>query len=160
MARTLNGERAVGRPAADASRSAIGAGQSPFATISQEGVPVRAAHSAVPGTGWTVVVAVPTERIEAPLRRALLVAALINGGLLLTGLLAALLHARRIAAPLDALSAGAAALGRGAPPPPVPRGVREASAVARALSDASDDLARRGQERDQAERRRALLVRS
>jgi signal transduction histidine kinase len=77
---------------------------------------------------------------------------------LLTGLLAALWHARRIAGPLDALSDGAAALGRGEAPPPVPRGVREASAAARALAGAAADLARRGRERDEAERRLGLLV--
>jgi two-component sensor histidine kinase len=158
VARSLSAERAVGRPATPASLAAISAGNTLFSTTSQEGDAVRAARAAIPGTGWNVVVAVPAARMKAPLRRSLLAAGLVNGGLLLTGLLAALWHARRISGPLKALSAGAAALGRGAVPPPVPRGVREASAAGRALAGAAKDLARRGRERDQAERRRALLV--
>jgi two-component sensor histidine kinase len=158
VARSFNAEQAVGRFAMPATLAAIAAGETPFSTVSREGVPVRAAWAAVPGTGWSVVVAVPVAQIEAPLRRPLAAAAFVNGGLLLTGLLAALWHAKRIAAPLRALSDGAAALGRGDAPPPVPRGVREASAAARALSRAAEDLARRGRERDAAERRRGLLV--
>ncbi len=158
VARSLNAELAVGRPVNPASLAAIAAGETLFSTVSQEGEPVRAARAAVPGTTWNVVVAVPAARIEAPLRRSLLAAAFVNGGLLVTGLLAALWHARRIARPLSALSGAAAAIGRGARPPPVPRGVREASAAARSLSGAAADLARRGRERGQAERRLGLLV--
>ncbi|GAA0602510.1 sensor histidine kinase [Craurococcus roseus] len=158
LSRTINPGRAVGQPAPAASAAAIAAGETPFSSTSQDGAPIRAAHAAVPGTGWTVLVAIPVARLEAPLRGALLVALVVNGGLLLTGLLAALWHARRISGPLVALSDGATALGRGDAPPPVPRGVREASAAGRALSDAASDLARRGRERDVAERRRGLLV--
>jgi hypothetical protein len=114
VARNINAERAVGRPGNPAALAAIAAGEPLFSTVSQEGVRTRAAQVAVPGTGWTAVVAVPVAKVEAPLRRTLLVAVIVNGGLLLTGLLAALWHARRIADPLKALSDGAAALGRGA----------------------------------------------
>jgi len=158
LSRSINPERAVGRSAPPASIAATASGETPFSSTSQDGVPVRAAHAPVPGTGWSVLVAVPVARMEAPLRRALVVAAVVNGALLLTGLLAALWHARRIARPLGALSDGAAALGRGAAPSPVPRGVLEASVAGRALSEAAADLARRGRERDVAERRRGLLV--
>jgi two-component sensor histidine kinase len=158
VARSLNPGQAVGRPATPATAAAIAAGDTLFSTTSQEGVAVRAARAAIPGTAWNVVVAVPVARIEAPLRRSLLETGLVNGGLLFTGLLAALWHARRITGPVGALSAGATALGRGAAPPPVPRGVREASAAGLALSGAAADLARRGRERDVAERRRGLLV--
>lgn len=159
VARSVNAEHVVGRPAAPEARTAIASETPVFSTISHEGVPVRAARAAVPGTAWNAVVAIPITRIEAPLRRSLLMAAIVNGGMLLTGLLAALWHARRIAAPLSALSHGAVALGRGAAPAPMPpRGVREASAAGRALCGAAADLAQRGHERDQAERRLSLLV--
>ena len=158
ISRTINPERAVGQRAQAASLAAIAVGETPFSSVSQDGVPVRAAHAAVPGTGWAVLVAIPVSRLEAPLRRDLLTALAANGTLLLTGLLAAVWHARRISGPLGALSGGATALGRGDAPPPVPRGVREASAAGRALSAAASDLARRGRERDVAERRRGLLV--
>jgi two-component sensor histidine kinase len=158
VARSFNAERAVGRSAAPTTLAAIAAGETLFSTTSQEGVAVRAARAAIPETSWNAVIAVPEASIAAPLRRDLLAALAVNGGLLLTGLLAAVWHARRISGPLGALSDGALVLGRGGAPPPVPRGVREASAAGRALSGAAADLARRGRERDVAERRRGLLV--
>jgi two-component sensor histidine kinase len=158
LSRTIHPERAVGRPAPAASLAAIAAAEPLFSSVSQDGVPIRAAQAAVPDTGWSVLVAVPIARLEAPLKRTLLTAVVVNGGLLLTGLLAALWHARRIARPLGALSVAAAAVGRDAAPPPVPPGVREATTAAGALAAAAADLARRGRERDVAERRRVLLV--
>jgi hypothetical protein len=75
VSRTTDPGGSVGQPAQAASVAAIAAGETPFSSTSQDGVPIRAAHAAVPGTGWTAVVAVPNAQIEAPLRRALLTAA-------------------------------------------------------------------------------------
>jgi len=158
VARSHGAAEFIGHPTMDEAMVAIRVGASPFDSPSQEGRPVRAAHAAVPGTGWAALVAVPREELSAPLRAGLRNAAFTGGGLLLLGLLGAVWQGRRIAMAFSDLADGAEALGRGAAPPRPPRGVAEAGPVGAALSAAARGLAAREAERADADRRQDILI--
>jgi two-component sensor histidine kinase len=158
VGRSRAAERFVGREATPASLAAIAAGTNPFSSVTQEGADVRGAHAAIFETGWTAVVVVTQAELDAPLRTSVLMVALGSSLLLLLGLISATWHANRIGHSVLALAEGAAALGHSAMPRPAPRGVREATRASVALRRAARSLARRGHERDIAERRRSLVV--
>jgi len=158
IARSHGAAEFIGHPTMEEALVSIRAGITPFDSPSQEGRPVRAAYAAVPGTGWVAVVAVPRGELSAPLRAGLIYAAVTGGGMLLLGLLGAVWQGRRIAMAFSDLADGAAALGRGEPPPRLPRGVSEAGRVGVALSAAAQILAAREAERADADRRQDILI--
>jgi signal transduction histidine kinase len=137
VARTRDVEKFLGKPASPT--FAAQAGQNREATwrgTTLEGLAVVSAHHRSEFTGWTVGVAIPVSLVEAPMRRSLLMLAAGGILLLLTGVGLALLFGRRIARPIAALSAGAAALGRDEPPGFEKSPLVEVNEVARALEDA------------------------
>ncbi len=108
--------------------------------ITLEGIPVLAAFSSSPATGWTVSIGIPRSSLSTPL---LVTMAWLLAGLALM-LTASLLLAWRIggtiASALQALTAPALALGSGAPIAVPPLGLTEADKVGYALTQAAQLL--------------------
>jgi PAS domain S-box-containing protein len=107
--------------------------------MNREGVLSYVAYARSSFSGWTVALMVPAAVIDAPLERSLGMVA--GAGVLfaLVGALTASVIGRRIASPLAALSASAAALGRGETPVISASPVAEVDAVARAMETAGRD---------------------
>ena len=102
------------------------------------------AHWRAAFAGWTVVVSVPSEIVDAPLRRSLTIA--VGGGilLLLVGAAFALRFGRRVARPIEGLVEAAEALGRGEPMVPATSPIAEISRLSTAIATA-------GRERERVE---------
>ncbi|TFZ02506.1 response regulator [Ramlibacter henchirensis] len=115
-----------------------------------DGLAVYSAWQQVPSSGWTVQVAIPARPIESAHRQAILAALSVSGASLLVGVLLAVMVARRIAGPLQAL----AMRGPGGLPGRV--AVREISILRDALQAAArhDEEARRTLEDDIAKRKK------
>jgi two-component system sensor kinase FixL len=126
-----------------------------------DGTPMVAAFARSAVSGWTSMIALPEAVFTAPLRRSLLVAAVL--GALIAALAALLAHgfARRIARPIEALAGtldqngnqnGDQGRSRAAGQPggaaPLATPVREVNAVGRALAAAQEDSRRRATERE------------
>ena len=113
-----------------------------FPSITREGTPVYSSIRRSPMTGWTVVIGVPREFVDAPLRRAQLVA--IGGGaaILALSLVLAWWMARGIRRPVAALTTATQALGRGEQIGPLVGGVRELDQVGDALRATAGALTR------------------
>ncbi len=153
LARNLSSERYVGLEATPALRAAIrSASEGSVLVDSREGESVVAIFSSLPATGWTAVIGIPQDDLEAPLQRGLWITA--GGGALLAGvaaLLAAVI-ADRIAKPILSLRHAAFALARGKMPDRPPAGLREVDAVGRALGRAGTLLRAAAAARDRTER--------
>lgn len=108
--------------------------------ITLEGIPVLAAFSSSPATGWTVSIGIPRSSLSTPL---LVTMAWLLAGLALM-LTASLLLAWRIggtiASAVQALTGPALALGSGAPIVVPPLGLTEADKVGYALTQAAQLL--------------------
>ena len=125
-----------------------------------EGVPVLAAYSRSPESGWGVVIGVPRSEMMASFRTSVMLVLGIGLALIAAGLLLAGVVARRISRPISALVGPAAALGRGEAVPVTCHGLSEVDEVAAALRAASLLLQRRLEDRERAEAalRQAKLV--
>ncbi len=126
-------------------------------TTMGDGTPMVAAFARSAVSGWTSMIALPEAVFTAPLRRSLLVAAVL--GALIAALAALLAHgfARRIARPIEALAGtldqdGDGGRSRAAGHPggaaPLATPVREVNAVGRALAAAQEESRRRATERE------------
>jgi signal transduction histidine kinase/CheY-like chemotaxis protein len=106
-------------------------------TVSGEGIDNYTGYTRLPGSGWVVVVGTSVESVNAgllPLLRALALG--LTASLTLAALLAWVL-AREVVEPIDALKAGAAALGHGDPVELPALDIVELDDVAIALKDAA-----------------------
>jgi signal transduction histidine kinase/ActR/RegA family two-component response regulator len=112
-----------------------------FPSVTSEGIPVYAAFRRSPITGWTVAIGLPRELVDAPLRRARLLA--FGGGAAVLALSLALgwWMARAIRRPVEALTAATKALGRGERIDSLSCGVRELDEVGNELRNTSAALA-------------------
>jgi signal transduction histidine kinase len=106
-------------------------------TVTLEGVKSVTAWAHAPDFGWRVVVAVPKAEIAAVAQRSLTWAAVLGLAFLTVGVLLAVVAARRLVRPVEALAASAQAWGEGAPAEMQPSGVREIDALADSLAKAS-----------------------
>jgi signal transduction histidine kinase len=127
----------VGKPPSEALRALMQRGTEGWGpSVTLEGQPTYAAFSRSPVTGWTVAIGIPREDIDAPVMRSYLT---IGGSIVLSlalGLLTALLVARSVTRPVEALRSAAQALGRGERPG-VPRtGLPEIREVGETLAAA------------------------
>jgi len=147
LARSSNVESFIGRRIGFASLAAIDRGEGVFTTTSQNGHQMLAANARVPRTGWSTIAATRLDMIEADRVRLLGTTAATGAAMLLFGLFAAGLYARRITRPLHALVEAADALAHGSQPRCIPPGVREASRIGAALAQAAETLQSREQER-------------
>ena len=123
----------------------------------REGVQVYAAFSRST-YGWTTVVVVPRDALDAPMRASM--AGLITGGalLMLSGLVVALFISRRLSADLASATAAAEAVAEGHPLPAGRAHVAETGRLQRSLTTAASLLERRARERDD-EMARAVAAR-
>jgi len=117
-----------------------------FPSVTSEGIPVYAAFRRSPITGWTVAVGLPREFVDAPLRRAGLLAFGGGAAVLALSLLLGWWMARAIRRPVEALTAATKALGKGEPIGQLVGGVRELDQVGEELRNAAAALARNREE--------------
>lgn len=151
--RTRGAEDYVGTPAPDAFRALIrDVSETVSSQKTREGLPVYAATSRGE-SGWTAVVVVTEEALDAPLR-ASMKAMLIGGGLLmLCGLAAVLRVSRRLRVDLAAATTAAEAVAEGRPLPQANAHVAETQRLQRSLATTASLLERRARERDEEIRR-------
>ncbi len=137
VARSREGERFAGTNVTGVMRSRLHA-QEEGSNVgrSLSGELVNAYFSRMPLSGWAFVVSVPQEEWNDPALRAALLTGLALALILGLGLVAALLLARSVARPIEALRAAAIEVGRGGNPRPVYSGICELDDVARELRTA------------------------
>jgi PAS domain S-box-containing protein len=151
IARSIDDEKFVGSSASpDFQRVATDA-EGTWSGINRNGESVSGAYVRTQLADWRVGVTVPTEVLEAPVRRSLLFIAALGGIGLSVSFFLALLYGRQLSQPMRALAAGAAALGRGDLVPPISSGVREIEQISEFLNVASRDLVRQTHEREVAQ---------
>ena len=129
-----------------------------FPSVTSEGIPVYTTFRRSPVTGWTVAIGLPREFVDAPLRRARLLAFGGSAAVLALSLLLGWWMARAIRRPVEALTAATKALGRGERVGQLVGGVRELDQVGEELRNAAAALARNREELEGtvAERTREL----
>src|SRR5262249_38248317 len=123
----------------------------------REGMQVYAAFSRS-AFGWTTVVVVSRDALDAPMRASM--AALITGGalLMLSGLVVALFISRRLSADLASATLAAEAVAEGHPLATPPAHVAETRRLQRSLTTTASLLEKRARERDD-EMTRAVAAR-
>src|SRR5215813_2432221 len=142
----------VGQPANPTLRAQISKSREGWLpSVTKEGVPVYSAFQRSPISGWTVAIGLPTEFIDAPLRRTQWFVFGGGGTALAVSLALAWWMARAIRRPIESLTAIAHALGSGQPSGPLVAGVRELDQIGNALHATATALEHRAQARDRAE---------
>lgn len=137
VARTRDVEKFLGKSASPTFAAQAGQyREARWHETTPDGSAVVAALHRSDVTGWAVGVAIPVSLLEAPMKRSLMMLAAGGLLLLLTGVGLALLFGRRIARPIAALSAAAAAFGRDETPKFEAFPIVEINDVAQALEDA------------------------
>ena len=124
-------------------------------TITLEDIPVFTAFGRSSFSGWTVAIGIPRAELNEQVWRSMWITACGALALLAAGLALAFLIGRRIAGPIQALTAPALAVGLGERVEIPSLGLREADEVGRSLESASRLLRKRSEERDRAEQERA-----
>jgi signal transduction histidine kinase/ActR/RegA family two-component response regulator len=146
--RTRGAEGYIGAQASEAFRERIRQMRESVSNeTTREGVRVYAAFSRS-AYGWTTVVVVPRDVLDAPMRASM--AGLITGGalLMLSGLGVALFIARRLSADLASATTAAEAVAEGGPLPAGRAHVAETRRLQRSLTTAASLLEKRARERD------------
>jgi signal transduction histidine kinase len=110
--------------------------------VTSDGISVYSTFRRSPITGWTVAIGLPREFVDAPIRRARLLA--FGGGAAVLGLSLVMgwWMARAIRRPVEALRSATKALGSGEPVDPLRGGVRELDEVGNELRNTAAALAR------------------
>jgi signal transduction histidine kinase/CheY-like chemotaxis protein len=143
LARNKELHKFLGKPVAPLLRNAVTSGSDDnwIPNITSDGTPVYSTFRRSSVTGWSVAIGVPSKFVDAPLRRAWVLA--IAGGLSFAALSLALAYwmAQGIRRPVDRLAAMTRAIGRGEPVGPFFSGVRELNLVGDGLRDAAITLA-------------------
>src|SRR5690348_1514194 len=125
-----------------------------FPSVTSEGIPVYSTLRRSPITGWTVAIGLPREFVDAPLRRARLLAFGGGAAVLSLSLVLGWWMARGIRRPVEALTTATKALGRGEPVGELVGGVRELDEVGDELRNAAAALAHNREELEGAVARR------
>lgn len=115
VARSRDADRWVGQNASPRTKQIANAA-TPFGTyehVTLDGEPVRNSYRRSSLTGWTTIVAVPTNLVNAPLWRSVLLVALVGVGALLLTLAVAFAYARRISEPVRSVGRMARAFASG-----------------------------------------------
>lgn len=131
--------------------------QGRFDNVTWEGVAQTNAYRRSAVTGWTAVIGIPLELLEAPRRQATVVLA-IGAAFAALALALALFFAHRIAAPVRDLQGAAMALAHGAPLPAGDRHIRELDDVWKAFETAADIVRERNAAQAELQRATALLA--
>jgi PAS domain S-box-containing protein len=140
VARSRLHDEFLGKLAPDEFRSTQTGDEGVWRGTSLEGQPTLGAYARSQVSGWRVVVGVPTDALNAPLRRSLWTMAGLSLLLLALSILLALRFGRRISAPVQKLAEAAKRLGRGEPLPQITGALAEVEDVARALAKSASDL--------------------
>lgn len=115
-----------------------------------EGTASYSALSHAPLTGWTVAVGYPSEVVDTPMRRRLLVIGLVGALLVAGGIGAAMALSGVVVRGMVSASRGATALARGEPLAMTPSPLSEVRDLQESLQRASEIVDQRTAERDQA----------
>ncbi|HXO89851.1 MAG TPA: ATP-binding protein [Stellaceae bacterium] len=161
VARNRELDRFLGKPVSPTLLQAMrGTVESWFPSVTSEGIPVYATIRRSPATGWTVAIGLPREFVDAPLRRARLLAFGGGAAVLAVSLVLGWWMARAIRQPVEALTAATKALGRGEPIGQLVSGVRELDQVGGELHNAATALTRNREELESivAERTREIAA--
>jgi signal transduction histidine kinase len=143
MARNLRPEEFVGKPASQDLRERTTGPQGNWSGTTADGQQVFGAYMRSNLTGFRAAVGVRYSELNEPLWRSLSLFAAIGIVILGLSILLGFLFGQRITAPIQALAARAAALGRGEPVPPLETSLREANQVGAELAHASTSLRER-----------------
>jgi PAS domain S-box-containing protein len=119
-----------------------------------EGTPAYSAHSKSPLTGWTVGIGLPSDAIDAPIRRSFMWLVAVGSTIVAGGIMFAVLVRRRIVRSQTAAAAAARALAAGDVVALSQSSVIEFDDLSRGLREAAAILERRLHERNEAERQR------
>jgi signal transduction histidine kinase len=152
VARTRNQEKYVGQmPTPDFAKRSRGTPEGSWRSVLLEGTSAYSAWNRSGVTGWTVGIGLPSEPIDAPVRRSFL--ALVTAGLTMfgVGLLLALILGRRLVATQTAAAAAARSLAQGHTVDAFDSNIAEAHELAVGLRDAAAILEKRLRERDEAQ---------
>lgn len=144
VGRNLAPKKFIGSKATPALRQALT--QSREGTVeltSQEGIPLQGAYSRSSATDWAVAIGIPRESLQQAMLASLARLAASVAALFAIGLILAWLMGGRIARSVRALTAPAAALGRGESAQAPRVHVKEAAEVGEALEHASGLLHQR-----------------
>jgi signal transduction histidine kinase/ActR/RegA family two-component response regulator len=158
IARTINPEESIGRPAGAAYRErALSAPEGIVRNVNPEGQTFYGTfvHTSF---GWITALGMPAELMEAPYRRAVMTLGALLVASVALGVLAALLSGRSIAAALGRLAHAAADIGAGRMPSPRAESIVEVDVVRSALVEAG--RFREAQRARDEERRRQLEAES
>ena len=143
VARNRELDRFLGKPVSATLQEAMREpAENWFPSVTSEGIPVYSTFRRSPMTGWTVAIGLPREFVDAPLRRAQLLALGGGAAVLALSLLLGWWMARAIRRPVEALTSATKALGRGEPVDPLSCGVRELDEVGNELCNTAAALAR------------------
>jgi signal transduction histidine kinase len=163
VARTRNQDRYVGTSATpDFVERSRGTQEGSWRSVLLEGNPAYSAWHRSDVTGWTIGIGLPSEPIDAPVRRSFY--ALVTAGLTMfgVGLVLALILGRRLVATQTAAAAAARSLAQGHAVHAFDSSIAEAHELAEGLREAAAILEKRLRERDEAQaeadRHRAALL--
>jgi PAS domain S-box-containing protein len=138
VARTSNVEKFFGKPASQSfTAQAKQYQEASWRGTTLDEMAVIAAHHRSDLSGWTVGLASPTEEVDAPLWKSLMLTGAGGLALLLAALALAAAVGRRVAAPVSALSRAAEKLGRGETPEIPLSPIAEMSRLAQGLENAA-----------------------
>jgi two-component sensor histidine kinase len=144
VARTWEHDRFVGQKASplfiqNTSSGIFGT----FSATTLDNVPVTNIWFRSPDSNWRVAVAIPTDELQAPVRRSFITLAAISALGVLASMLVALMYASFLARPVGALRSLALRVGEGREGEPLRTGVTELDDISRTLADASTSLKKR-----------------
>ena len=161
IARSLRPAEFVGKPGnAELVAAALANREGDLKHPSREGIPIYDAFTHTSRAGWFVAVGVPQQVLEAPARRAVLVASLGTLVALGAAVVVAFLLGRRLEKSIAGTAQSAAALGHGEAPVFVPSDVSEIDQLQATLAEAGAILVRERNARSIAEAERARLLKS
>jgi PAS domain S-box-containing protein len=138
------------RPSQDFVQQSARMSEGSWRTTVLEGTASYASMSRSPLTGWTIGIGMPAEEIDAPVRRSIVVLAIVGIVILAAGLVSALLLSRVLGATLTSAAAASRSLARGEPLVLQPSPIVEAEELANGLLESAAILEERLRERDQA----------
>lgn len=141
--RTRDADTFVGQPISEDARQLSTGTSGVHRGLDREGVKVMRAYFRSYLSGWMTAAFIPVSVVEAPLRRSWVLFGSATLALIALSIAAATHYARLVARPMDALLAGAQALGRGEIVPAQSSTLREANVVAHELAHASQEGRRR-----------------
>jgi signal transduction histidine kinase/CheY-like chemotaxis protein len=149
LARNRDHARYVGRSLSPAYLARLRqAPEGRFRGTSPDGIELDSAYSRLAVTGWTLDLGVPSETLNAPVRRIAWIGSIAGGCIVLTALGLAVIFGRRMARDIERLASTTSTLGHGEPAPvPVPLRVAELEEMRHFIVRADEMLRARERER-------------